>query len=255
MSPIADYILLLMKQQTDTILASDEELQHFLTWINTKSSVAYITYYTKTVIRAFYFEFACRPYLFYPLEDLIPSVFTQALKEEFNFIFINLDIEFNFLRYDETALDVRLLKIFNGLCQGYIDDVDLGEALEILERIHGDIDLYKLLQKIELKSKQIKANTNKAECKQWFKNNGYTWAEELIDILIKYRNIGYEWQFNDCQQQLLQQYYQANKLLVECLNSGCNVSPKVRQEIEQTLLLPKDEIERRKAEGKRTSGS
>ncbi|WP_445251178.1 NACHT C-terminal helical domain 2-containing protein [Microcoleus sp. D3_18a_C4] len=28
------------------------------------------------------------------------------------------------------------------------------------------------------------------------------------------------------------------KLLVDCLNSGCNVSPTVRQEIEETLLLP-----------------
>ncbi|MEG4961907.1 MULTISPECIES: NACHT C-terminal helical domain 2-containing protein [unclassified Microcoleus] len=28
------------------------------------------------------------------------------------------------------------------------------------------------------------------------------------------------------------------KLLVYCLNSGCNVSPAVRQEIEETLLLP-----------------
>jgi hypothetical protein len=37
---------------------------------------------------------------------------------------------------------------------------------------------------------------------------------------------------------LLRKYYDANKLLVDCLNSGCNVSPAVRQEIEETLLLP-----------------
>ncbi|MEG4117566.1 hypothetical protein QUA43_08840 [Microcoleus sp. N9_B4] len=27
-------------------------------------------------------------------------------------------------------------------------------------------------------------------------------------------------------------------MLVDCLNSGCNVSPAVRQEIEEKLLLP-----------------
>ncbi len=187
-----------MKQQTDIILDLDEELQRFLTWINTKSSTAYISYYTTTAIRAFYFEFACRPYLFYPLEDLVPSIFTEALKEEYNFIFLNLDIELNFLKYDETALDVRLLKIFNGLCQGYIDDVDLEEALEILEHINGEMDLYKLLQKIKLKAEQIKIN-NKTESKEWLKYNGYTWGKELREMIIKYRNVGHEWQLNDCQ--------------------------------------------------------
>lgn len=37
----------------------------------------------------------------------------------------------------------------------------------------------------------------------------------------------------------------ANKLLVDCLNSDCNVSPEVKKEIEQTLLLPMSEIEKR----------
>jgi hypothetical protein len=37
-------------------------------------------------------------------------------------------------------------------------------------------------------------------------------------------------------------YYDANKLLVDCLNSGCVVSDEVRQEIEDTLLLPIAEI-------------
>ncbi|WP_445305773.1 NACHT C-terminal helical domain 2-containing protein [Microcoleus sp. T2B6] len=34
------------------------------------------------------------------------------------------------------------------------------------------------------------------------------------------------------------------KLLVDCLNSGCNVSPAVRQEIEETLLLPISHIQK-----------
>nr|WP_322719785.1 hypothetical protein [Nostoc sp. ChiQUE02]MDZ8232839.1 hypothetical protein [Nostoc sp. ChiQUE02] len=56
--------------------------------------------------------------------------------------------------------------------------------------------------------------------------------------MIQHRNIGHDWQFNDDQRQLLQQYYDANKLLVDCLNSECYVSRSVRQEIEDTLLLP-----------------
>jgi predicted NACHT family NTPase len=56
-------------------------------------------------------------------------------------------------------------------------------------------------------------------------------------ILIQYRNIGHDWQFSDEQRQKLQQYYTANKLLVDSLKSE-NVSDQLRQEIEATLLLP-----------------
>jgi hypothetical protein len=64
--------------------------------------------------------------------------------------------------------------------------------------------------------------------------------------MIKYRNIGYNWQFNNQQQEALAQYNSANQLLVDCLNSDCYVSREVRQEIEDTLLLPIAEIEKRK---------
>ncbi|HEY9638090.1 MAG TPA: hypothetical protein V6D14_32150 [Coleofasciculaceae cyanobacterium] len=37
----------------------------------------------------------------------------------------------------------------------------------------------------------------------------------------------------------------ANRLLVDCLNSDCYVSREVRQEIEDTFLLAMPEIEKR----------
>jgi CRISPR/Cas system Type II protein with McrA/HNH and RuvC-like nuclease domain len=60
--------------------------------------------------------------------------------------------------------------------------------------------------------------------------------------LIKYRNIGHDWQFSEKQKELLQQYHDAHKFLIECLNSDCYVSRDVRQYIEDTLLLPITEI-------------
>jgi predicted NACHT family NTPase len=59
-------------------------------------------------------------------------------------------------------------------------------------------------------------------------------------LMIKHRNIGHDWQFSHEEKEALKQYYDANKLLVECLNNGCDVAPEVSQEIEETLLLPKD---------------
>jgi predicted NACHT family NTPase len=60
----------------------------------------------------------------------------------------------------------------------------------------------------------------------------------VIKAYIQHRNIGHNWQFSEAQEKLLQQYYDANKLLVECLNSDCYVSREVRAEIENSLLLP-----------------
>jgi predicted NACHT family NTPase len=62
--------------------------------------------------------------------------------------------------------------------------------------------------------------------------------------MITHRNIGHDWQFTDDQKALLQQYYDANLLLIECLNSDCYVSRNVREEIDATLLLPVAEIDK-----------
>jgi len=69
-------------------------------------------------------------------------------------------------------------------------------------------------------------------------------AEKLRGIMIEHRNIGHDWQFSEAQREKLQQYYDANQLLVECLNSDCYVTQATRQYIEDTLLLPFSEIEK-----------
>ena len=62
----------------------------------------------------------------------------------------------------------------------------------------------------------------------WWKYKSKAWAEQLRAVMIEHRNIGHDWQFTNEQKQLLQQYYDANKLLVDCLNSDCYVSREVR---------------------------
>ena len=81
--------------------------------------------------------------------------------------------------------------------------------------------------------------------KKWWWSNSKAWAEELRAVTNKYRNIGHDWQFSKEQKEKLAQYYDANKLLVDCLNSDCYVNRSVREEIENTLLLPIAEIESR----------
>jgi predicted NACHT family NTPase len=80
---------------------------------------------------------------------------------------------------------------------------------------------------------------------KWYKTKSESWAEELRTLINKHRNIDRRWQFGDRQWGMLRAYCYANKLLVDCLNSDCYVSREVREEIEETLLLPMSEIEKR----------
>lgn len=84
--------------------------------------------------------------------------------------------------------------------------------------------------------------------RQWWHDNGQAWVSQLQAAMIEHRNIGHDWQFSPAQRERLEKYYEANKLLVECLKSDCYVTRRVREEIENTLLLPIAEIERHKAQ-------
>jgi hypothetical protein len=59
---------------------------------------------------------------------------------------------------------------------------------------------------------------------------------QMISTHLRY--VGHNWGFNPEQKELLDCYCDANKLLIDCLNSSCVVSNEVREEIENTLLLP-----------------
>lgn len=52
----ADYLLKLMKRQTDALVGSEQELQNFLTWLHQKSSLCKAIY-KPSAFRAFYIEF------------------------------------------------------------------------------------------------------------------------------------------------------------------------------------------------------
>ncbi|MGB3514591.1 MAG: hypothetical protein WBA93_36355 [Microcoleaceae cyanobacterium] len=60
------------------------------------------------------------------------------------------------------------------------------------------------------------------------KINGRTWSNKFRKLIIKYRNICHDWQFSDEQHFALPEYYYANGLLLNCLNSDCYVSRAVR---------------------------
>ena len=85
----------------------------------------------------------------------------------------------------------------------------------------------------------------KLSFKRWCKNNYVNWVTQLHEAIATHRDIGNQWEFDPNQRLVLQKYYDANQLLLDCLHSDCEVTAVIREEIESTLLLPQIELERR----------
>lgn len=234
----ADELLQRMKQQIDALMTSDESLQLFLSWVNQKS-ISVEDPYKSATIRALYFnhkkcidapggfmyDFAFENDLF-QLSPLASALDPQLRINTLDFeLAIALGIA---LDYDSNLAPRLSHAIDNAVnCAATVD----GEFLQLLEHLREQLP---------------DPNNNWDEFDMWWQANQQAWTKEIIAVMIKHRNIGYNWQFNEKQNELLQQYYNANQLLVDCLNSDCHVSREVRQAIEDTLLLPIAELEKYK---------
>ncbi|NEP63080.1 MAG: NACHT domain-containing protein, partial [Symploca sp. SIO2G7] len=243
--PNADKLLLLMKQKIDELVNSDNKLQQFLNWINQKSS-SVDTPYKSAAVRAFYFDLGCAfnlvlshtldpafktlylvgDALFLAFDrglviDLYYALYLDGIDYAFEDIYLYYVLDFSFIPGDYNILDYVFYSIFD--C---IPDFGLKRALQ------------------KLKEQLPKPDIDLDIVKQWWRANGKDWAEQLRTVLIEHRNIGHDWQFTEHQQQLLKQYYDANKLLVDCLHSSSSVTSAVREEIEETLLLSSTAIEK-----------
>jgi predicted NACHT family NTPase len=227
----ADELLLATKSHIDLQLLQDEKLQHFLQWVGQKSLSVQVIY-KSTTVRAFYLTLADRPFdldleralgldsaLQFDRDRVLDSTLSQTLDRAHTLHF-DLDLAHNLAHNLARDLD----------CAYTIDREDPELRLKLQQAFYRLPDT---------------SEANWENFRKWWKTNGQKWTENLRQIMIAHRNIGHDWQFTDAQKSLLRQYYEANLLLVECLNSDAPyVSRSVREEIEATLLLPMEEIEK-----------
>ncbi|MEH2010086.1 NACHT domain-containing NTPase [Nostoc sp.] len=236
MSPSADRLLLLMKEKIDVIVSSDIRLQRLLAWVNQKSFSVQVPYKISAV-RALYLDltsiFESRFAHGYLLATTIDSLLTptHAFAPDFS-LDLSLVYDLNLVRpHSCHHLDLDS-----------ISDSQLQKALQPLKEQLNNPELRLALETIrqydERKRQYDKRDKNGLLA--WDKL--LKWREQLRPVLVEYRNIGHDWQFTDKQKKLFKQYCDANKFLVDCLNSDCYVSRQVRQQIEDTLLLPIAEI-------------
>ncbi|PZV28271.1 MAG: signal transduction protein [Snowella sp.] len=221
----ATELIQLMKQAVDQLLAEDERLQEYLQWLKAKAD-SLEEEYTAKDIEQITERFSFLAYI----KSNQPKIRHLYLYLEFQ-----LDLGLDYL-------DLHLYLEFS-LCL-YLDlDLFLLLSLSLDQKftnLLNKIPPSQILLKEELQSlfAERPDPQNKEPFKQWQKENGKAWAEQLRQIMITHRNIGHDWQFNWQQKDLLEQYHTANILLMECLGREAVIDRGVRAEIENTLFLP-----------------
>jgi predicted NACHT family NTPase len=240
----SDDLLRMIKKSIDYSVDRDVKIQDFLNWIFEKSES--VDEKSENEIRQFYFS--------------ISHIFDL-------YIHGKLDLDFRLLsaralNFDTTGELNKHLR--NDLTSSRRLDLDLLEAFILMLELDYDLDLASDIDTLLSRSflnalnldnkfldvlKELKGLFRKFSGTEnfdvWWEENGRDWREHVIKIITRYRNIGHSLSLTDNQQRKLQHYSDANKFLVELLTIKNAVSPEVRQEIEDNLLLPIAELKRR----------
>ena len=225
----SDYLLLMMKEKVDLLVANNKKLQSFLIWLDKKSREV-ASRHKLNNIRAFYLDLDIAR-----KQDSVGGTLDLARI---------LDASFTQKLCADLALDLALDRT---LTLKYILEF-ASQPLQVFKNVLArtkersqNVDS-KLEQAILQLENQIPCLDNDEKFKQWWEANNYDWTEKLRSLIISYRDFGYEWEFNHQEWDDLKQYYEANQLLVSCLYASSYMSRSVRQKIEDTLLLPITEI-------------
>ncbi|MDX2241463.1 MAG: NACHT domain-containing protein [Leptolyngbyaceae cyanobacterium bins.302] len=232
-----DTLIFLMKQKIDLHIAPVGEIQYFLSWLEEKAKHINVSY-KQAAIRAFGYTFV--------LSHSIEINFEYAYRLSTDLIF---ERDFSF----ESALIPNEEQ--KQTPKAFLVPLDLAVAID--SRINQDlanVDNFSLGLAFASDSSELEKvrqdlpsrNSSEVELREWWITRGRNWIEELKHTLEEYRSFKYKWQFGDKQKQYLEQYYYGNYLLLKCLNNSCQVSKKVKENVEETLLLPITEIDKRK---------
>ncbi|PZO44457.1 MAG: signal transduction protein [Pseudanabaena frigida] len=214
----ADELLRLMKAQCDRLLVGDRQLQNLLQWVNQKSESAQVPDRIQSV-RAFYLTLGRAIAQCDPIN--LANVLARTLVLDLDLCQnrnLNLDFAFDLARALETK---------EGEDLGLDLELDLSLALEYAQEMSDTNLVNALMELIETCPEDADSDI------KW-----QYWANNLRQEAINHRNIGQIWDLTSHQLDQLSQYFEANRLLVECLESDCYVHQPVRQAIEQSLLLP-----------------
>jgi len=267
-----DEYMQLMKQTIDESIKEDEKIQQFLVWLHEKTTSLYSPY-QKAALRAFYCDVVEGIISDHYNDDLARSSVSVNRKIS-RLLDSNLDKDIDEARrvgieLCDSAYDgITCIKLHRLLDQAetlpainVVFDKDAAIACKQPYRSDRSYDLKRgylgralalLVRSSDwnLRDRMISVMNTFPSSEEWGSGDLYEkrleeWRQRLSSCLSQ-RNLKLDWQFSDEQKQLLNKYYVANKLLVDLLQEN-HASLEVQKEIQDTLLLPLVEIERRKS--------
>ena len=235
----ADQLFILMKQRVEAIIMPEQKLQQLFHWINEKSLCVKTTYKIGA-IRAFYLELSLA---FFKLRS---TDFSGNLTKIFN-----LDILLNMEPKVKTIFQYIFNRHSNLLKKFYFSSIidfkttnirDKMLALDIIislddafnATIESDISNY--VSPLECQLNDL--GGNEYHIISWLNTEGFNWIKKIESVILDCRNMRLDWYFSINEMEVLNKYYNANNLLVECLACSSKISPIIKKEIEESLFLP-----------------
>jgi len=271
MSPHPNDLLLKMKLAIGSLVADDSNIQKFLQWLYKKSNIVK-TQYKNQAIRALYI------YVFAKANNVIPLTgnalyfkLDPDLQKDLSIysetgLFLARSIRNSLFKFISYALvRIRVMDLYEAfyLCLYFSYELALDLTLSIICSLTledknaltllGDLSLAltlalfltkELEQQKSHHNLQILRNqlpdpySDDTALQKWQQMDRSTWHQNLLSNLVENHDIAHNWKFSEEQISLLVQYVTANELLIDCLNSKCSVSQEIRQQIEDSFILP-----------------
>ena len=273
---ISEHLIRRIGQSINFSIYHDGELQGFLDWLQVKAKAISNTKDILSAKRSFYFSLAVAIALDITIDfDLTVALhfdldfnldydrshnldFARNLGNDFNDIVardlaLDLTYDYDLIDFEHTLTFERAFEQALRDDSSHSRDMDHlrnlhhGYALDLARALKFDLDLnfspafVHELQELRADFIGSSICDHRAE---WWSENGQCWMERLRQAMIHCYNTGHDWQFTIDQMNKLQTYYDANNFLIGLINIRHAVSPDVRQEIEDNLLLPIAELKR-----------
>ena len=221
MLPRPDGLLLALKAQADREIANSGDLQRVLQHLEAKVQSPDIQGLTikPAALRAFYL--------------------TLFQNRDLN-LAMAIDADVANHPPDPVALDLALARVLSTAQQllgqpnlkGVLSlnfTLDLDRQFTLSPELKGAI--------ADLKTQLPSPEQGREGLMNWCETQLEPWCQALQRCLETHRLLIPDWQLTPQNVQLLQDYYQANEFLMDCLGNG-QVSPEVKAHIEGTLLQP-----------------
>jgi energy-coupling factor transporter ATP-binding protein EcfA2 len=233
----ASRLLFPMKQKIDALLTDRGNLQKFLSYASDRAASPVLSFCKPSAARAFYFDIdfdidgerRVALLLDKSVNLLVCASFWSRILKDMSWEqAIAMAQQYDADRASDPSHQIAMAPSANDAMLIAIQVALESQKLETTQRQNLDRIVHKHDQKLEHIDEEEEIEQVASEARATAKKRSH---------------LGREWKFSDDEKILLKKYYDANLLLLECINSkGCKLKLKDQQKLEETLLLPMDKI-------------